>query len=125
MGVETHEDTWLRQVIIRQVTEKDLPGLEWEGEYAHYRNLYADAYQRALQGRSVLWVADLPGTGLIGQVFIQLICDRPELANGRDRAYLYGFRVRETYRGQGLGTSWSIRSLWAPRRPTPPPSTLL
>ncbi|HZW02367.1 MAG TPA: GNAT family N-acetyltransferase, partial [Anaerolineaceae bacterium] len=40
----------------------------------------------------------------IGQVFIQLICDRPELADGHRRAYLYSFRIRETYQNQGLGT---------------------
>lgn len=95
---------WLDQVIIRQVTQADLPGMEWDGEYAHFRRVYAEAYQRMQRGYTVLWVADLPGTGLIGQVFIQLVCDRPELADGYERAYLYSFRVREAYRGQGLGT---------------------
>ena len=53
---------------------------------------------------AVHWVADLPGAGLIGQVFVQLTCDRFELADGRQRAYLYSFRIRPAYRSQGLGT---------------------
>jgi ribosomal protein S18 acetylase RimI-like enzyme len=35
---------------------------------------------------------------------VQLSCDRPELADGRSRAYVYSFRVRRPYRGAGLGT---------------------
>lgn len=100
----TEISTWLFQVQIRVVQEQDLPGLEWDGEYTHFRRLYADAFERARLGRSVLWIAELPGKGVIGQVFIQLICDRPELADGIQRAYLYAFRVRREYRSQGLGT---------------------
>ena len=95
---------WLRNVIIRNLVSADLPGLEWEGEFTHFRRVYAEAYQRALRGLSVLWVADLPSTGIIGQVFIQLICDRLELADGQQRAYLYSFRVRQAYRSSGLGS---------------------
>jgi ribosomal protein S18 acetylase RimI-like enzyme len=95
--------SWLSMVTIRTVQVTDLPGLEWDGQYVHYRRVYADAFERAQTGRSVLWIADLPEHGIIGQVFIQLICDRPELANGEDRAYLYAFRVRPEFRSQGLG----------------------
>ncbi|HEY3343638.1 MAG TPA: GNAT family N-acetyltransferase [Anaerolineaceae bacterium] len=95
--------SWLSMVTIRTVQAADLPGLEWDGQYVHYRRVYADAFERAQTGRSVLWIADLPHVGIIGQVFIQLICDRPELANGADRAYLYAFRVRPEFRSQGLG----------------------
>ena len=96
--------TWLDKVKIRHVQQEDLPALEWEGEYAHFRRLYADAYARASHGRSILWVADLPEAGIIGQVFVQLSADRLELADGKQRAYLYSFRVRPEYRSQGLGT---------------------
>jgi ribosomal protein S18 acetylase RimI-like enzyme len=92
------------QVIVRRVVQDDLPKMEWEGEYTHFRRVYADAYQRMLRGFSILWVAELPGTGLIGQVFIQLTCDRHELADGVGRAYLYSFRVRPEYRGLGIGS---------------------
>jgi len=101
-STHTHE-AWLSRVVIRHIREADLPALEWDGEFTHYRRLYAEAYRRALTGLSVLWLAELPGTGLLGQVFVQLTCDRPELCNGIDRAYLYAFRVREAYRSMGVG----------------------
>jgi len=101
---KTPEAFWLNQVIVRPVIDADLHRMEWDGEYAHFRRVYAEAYQRMQRGYTVLWVADLPGTGLVGQVFIQLVCDRPELADGSERAYLYSFRVRSQLRGQGLGT---------------------
>ncbi len=95
---------WLPRVVIRLLQKKDLPQLEWDGEYTHFRRVYAEAYERMQAGMSVLWVAELAGAGIIGQVFIQLTCDRPELADGSTRAYLYSFRVRAPYRGGGLGT---------------------
>jgi len=102
--VETIEGNWLSQTTIRKVTEADLPGLEWDGEFSHFRRVFAEAYQRMQRGYSVLWIAELPGTGIVGQVFIQLSCDRPELADGIERAYLYSFRVRKEYRNHGLGS---------------------
>ena len=104
METDVQIDDWLKQVVIRKLNERDLPALEWDGEYTHFRRVYADAYRRQVRGVSVLWVADLPKAGIIGQVFIQLICDRKELADGFRRAYLYSFRVRDPYRNQGLGT---------------------
>ena len=95
---------WLHRVRIRNMQESDLPGLEWDGEYTHFRKLYADAYARMQKKLAVHWVADLPGEGLIGQVFVQLTCDRPELADGYQRAYLYSFRIRPAYRNHGLGS---------------------
>lgn len=101
---KTLQPDWLDQVVIRQATRADLPALEWEGELTHFRKVFADAYRRSEQGLGLIWVAVLPSAGLVGQVFIQMICDRHELADGRQRAYLYSFRVRPDYRGQGLGT---------------------
>ena len=92
------------QILIRELEARDLPGLEWEGQFTHYRHLYADAYKRAQQNLSVLWVAEDQNHRLIGQVFIQLICDRHDLADGVMRAYLYGFRTRPEVRSQGVGT---------------------
>lgn len=100
-----HNTIGIFNIVIRQVEEKDLPGLEWDGEYKHFRRVYADAYKRSQRGLSVLWVAEQQETGkIIGQVFVQLTCDRPELANGVDRAYLYSFRVRSFFRGKGIGS---------------------
>jgi ribosomal protein S18 acetylase RimI-like enzyme len=44
------------------------------------------------------------GSGLIGQCFVSLKGNRPELADGLTRAYIYGFRVQPKYRNQGIGT---------------------
>ena len=105
---------WLNDVKIRLLKEADLPALEWEGEFTHFRRVYADAFERARTGRSVLWVADFSApsilsishqvNGIVGQLFVQLTCDRPELADGIHKGYIYAFRVRPYFRGGGLGT---------------------
>lgn len=92
------------QIVIRQVTHDDLPALEWEGQYKHFRRLFKYAFQRAREGKAVLWIAELPGEGLIGQIFVQLVTHRRDLADGKARAYIYAFRVRPEHRGEGLGT---------------------
>jgi len=91
------------QLVVRQVTQKDLPALEWDGEYRHFRRLYRDIFQNAREGKAVLWVGDLENEGVIGQVFVQLDSARKELADGISRAYIYGFRVRSNYRRLGVG----------------------
>jgi len=78
--------------------------MEWDGEFRHFRRVYLDAYQRMQRGQSILWVAALPTKQLVGQVFIQFFCDRPELADGISRAYLYSFRIRKPFRSQGFGS---------------------
>ncbi len=90
-------------VVIRTITQNDLLSLEWEGEYRHFRRLYTEIYQSASRGKAVMWVAELPGKGIIGQLFVQLISARHELADGKERAYIYGFRIKPDYRRQGLG----------------------
>jgi ribosomal protein S18 acetylase RimI-like enzyme len=95
---------WLDQVEIRLANQDDLAGLEWDGEYKHFRRIYADAFHRMVQGLSLIWIAEIEPVGIIGQVFIQLVCDRAELADGEKRAYLYSFRVRPNYQDRGLGT---------------------
>ncbi len=106
--------SWINLVKIRPLVQTDLQALEWEGEFSHFRKIYADAYERAKSGRSVLWVAEIDpqimgqspqkNGRVVGQLFVQLTCDRPDLANGTTRAYIYAFRVRPVYRGSGLGT---------------------
>jgi ribosomal protein S18 acetylase RimI-like enzyme len=95
---------FLDRVVIRHLAKKDLRALEWEGEFTHFRRLYGESYKRMLRGDTIMWVAELPDSGIIGQVFIQLNCGRPELANGIDRAYLYSFRIRPSFRNLGLGS---------------------
>jgi ribosomal protein S18 acetylase RimI-like enzyme len=98
------EKLHLSKIIIRQVRREDLPDLEWEGEYTHFRRLYAEAFRRAEAGESILWVAELQNKGLIGQLFVHLDSQRRELADGETRAYVYGFRVRPAFRRKGIGS---------------------
>lgn len=102
---DNQEPDWISRIQIRPIQEADLPGLEWDGEYRHFRRLYAEIFDSSQRGRSLMWVVDLEGTGIIGQLFVQLNSARTELANGMTRAYIYGFRIRPLYRGNGLGTS--------------------
>jgi len=95
---------WVQDVVIREASSEDISDMEWEGELTHFRNLYADAFRRAQRKLTIIWLAYLEQNRLTGQVMIQLNCERPELADGKARAYLYGFRIRPEYRSQGLGT---------------------
>ncbi len=97
-------ENWPAQAAIRSLQRSDLQSLEWDGQYSHFRRVYAEAYERMMRGLTVIWVADLPLYGLIAQVFIQLNCQRPELADGGLRAYLYSFRVKPDFQSAGLGT---------------------
>jgi ribosomal protein S18 acetylase RimI-like enzyme len=115
MGLDEHKKTWrarqvppvepvwLSKVEVRLLVRQDLPALEWDGEYAHYRRLYRDIYRAFCKGTVLMWVADLHDVGIIGQVFVHLKSARRELADGITRAYVYGFRVRSPYRGFGIG----------------------
>lgn len=89
---------------VRLALREDLPALEWEGEFIHFRNLYADTFRRMELGHSLMWVADMPAVGLIGQLFVSLSSTRSELSDGKNRAYIYGFRVRPLYRNKGVGS---------------------
>lgn len=95
---------WKDRILIRLAGSQDLAALEWEGEFAHFRRLYQEIYQSACRGKALMWVADLPEEQIIGQVFVQLDSSRNELANGKNRAYVYGFRVKPAYQGAGIGT---------------------
>lgn len=94
----------MNPVFIRQANLEDLPKLEWDGEYSHFRRLYTDTYTMSEQGNAVIWIAEANGDGLVGQCFVSLKGSRPELADGKVRAYIYGFRVKPQFRNQGIGT---------------------
>jgi ribosomal protein S18 acetylase RimI-like enzyme len=98
----------IHQAVIRQVRRDDLLALEWEGEYTHFRRLYTEAYRRAESGGSILWVAEIPGNGLVGQLFVHLDSQHRDLANGETRAYIYGFRMRPAYRSKGIGSQMLV-----------------
>lgn len=90
-------------ITIRPMVKADLPALEWEGEYQHFRNLFADVYEKIQAGISRAWVVVNEENYMIGQVFLQLRSDRLELADGWNRGYLYSLRIRPEYRNKGIG----------------------
>lgn len=92
-------------ITFRQAMLADLPGLEWEGQYRHFRRLYIDTYNRVISGSAIMWIAVVPNGKIIGQMFIQMRSTNTELADGCDRAYMFGFRMREEYRSSGIGSS--------------------
>ena len=91
-------------IIIRPLQRTDLPALEWDGEYLHFRNVFADVYKKVEKGAVKAWVAVSREGRMIGQVFLQLSSDRRELADGWNRAYLYSLRVRQSWQNQGIGS---------------------
>lgn len=98
------DDDLTSRIRLRIATDADLPALEWNGEYSHFRQLYRDIYLSARKGEALLWVAELIGDGIIGQLFVQLTSTRNELADGVHRAYIYGFRIKTEFRRLGIGS---------------------
>lgn len=92
------------EVKIRFMQESDLPALEWDGEFTHFRLIYESVYRRMKRGSAMAWVAEDANNKIVGQVFLQLDCDRPELADGWSRAYLFSFRIKPEYRNREIGT---------------------
>lgn len=106
MSIADHpaQAPWLAEAGIRQLTESDLPALEWDGAFTHFRRVYARAYERACRGQAVLWVAARPGL-MLGQLFVLLTSETdPQVADGRRRAFIHSFRVRPEFRRRGLGS---------------------
>jgi len=97
--------SWLDEVLIRPLIPSDLPALEWEGAYTHFRRVYARALDRAECGQAALWVAQGELGALLGQIFVLLNSEFDRrLADGRRRAFIHSFRVRPEFRRRGLGT---------------------
>lgn len=90
-------------VLIREAQESDLPALEWEGEFRHFRDVYHHAFEETRSGRRVMLVAEA-ASRIVGQLFIQLDFPPKRGSETRATAYLYSFRVRPEYRQQGIGT---------------------
>jgi ribosomal protein S18 acetylase RimI-like enzyme len=84
---------------IRPVREGDLPALEWDGVYRHYRRVYRQTFDDVRKGRRLMLLAVTEGE-VIGQVFVQL--QGGGFAGGK-RGYVYAFRVKPDWRRRGVG----------------------
>lgn len=91
------------RVVIRPLREEDLPRLEWDGVYEHYRKVFRQSFDDAERGQRILLVA-VAGEEMVGQVFVQLTSSETRYADGAVRGYLYALRVRPPWQGLGLGT---------------------
>jgi ribosomal protein S18 acetylase RimI-like enzyme len=90
---------------IRPVEERDLPELEWDGAYIHFRRLFRQAYEDMRIGTRQLLMMEHKTTGeMIGQVFIQWTSSDPRYADGAKRGYLYALRIKPAFQNRGLGT---------------------
>jgi ribosomal protein S18 acetylase RimI-like enzyme len=87
---------------IRPATEGDLAALEWEGEFRRFRRLYRAAFEDSRRGERALLVAEV-GRRVVGQIFVQF--EGTLVGDPDTTGYLYAFRVRPSYRNQGIGSA--------------------
>ena len=91
-------------ILVRPAHESDLPAMEWEGQYTHFRQLYADHFAASRLGTTLIYIAETLESKMVGQIFLQLYARNTELADGLHRAYLFSFRIKPEYRSQGIGS---------------------
>ena len=89
-------------VHVREATEKDLPALEWGGEFSRFRLVYQRAMKEANRGRQTLLVAEC-GDNIVGQLFILFNTVHADPRPVPYTGYLYSFRVKPPFRNQGIG----------------------
>lgn len=91
-------------LVIRPVTEADLPALEWGGEFQKYRRMYNRIFKDTLTGRTLMWMIESPAGEMVGQTFVMLVSSERDAADGIMRAYVFAFRVKPAWRNHGVGT---------------------
>ncbi len=89
---------------IRQAVTADLPALEWDGAFQHYRRMYASIYQNTQSGTALMWVVETAELEIIGQAFVMLVSTEKSAADGKNRAYVFAFRVKPSWRDSGVGS---------------------
>lgn len=88
-------------VTLRLANAKDLPKLEWYGQYRHFRSMFQRTFREQEAGHRLMLLADMNNFP-IGHIFIQLRTNTG--SSDRQQAYFYSFRVMEMFRRQGIGT---------------------
>lgn len=90
-------------VVIRPADLADLEGLEWFGQYAHYRRLFRETWHDQQRGLRLMLIADF-NRFPVGQIFLQLQSSRPT-PDQTTRIYFYALRVLEPFQRMGIGTA--------------------
>lgn len=88
---------------IRVATLSDVSKLEWNGQFAHFRNLFRRAFLEQKRGNRLMLVMDFNGYP-IARLFIQFDSPTSSIADGKRRGYIYSFTVMEPFRNLGIGT---------------------
>lgn len=102
--VLAHQHFDFSNLVIRQVKKEDLTCLEWDGEYLKFRRMYASIFRDSLLGKTLMWIIEVPPGEVIGQAFVMLWGGGKGLADGKDHAYLFSFRVKSEWRNFGIGS---------------------
>ncbi|HMN14298.1 MAG TPA: GNAT family N-acetyltransferase [Bellilinea sp.] len=105
----------IEKVKIRLAREYDLAAMEWNGEFSKFRKIYARCFEQMKKLRGLIWVAEYQPYGIIGQALVNFTGQRTDWADGKNRAYLHGFRVKPQFRHAGIG-SLLLRTLEADLR---------
>lgn len=96
--------TWLDSVMVRKMREEDLPLIEWDGEYERYRKVYREVYRNQLNGLTTALIAESPGDGIIGQIFLTAKSANPIYSPKEPYLFISSFRIKEPFRNRGLGS---------------------
>ncbi len=90
-------------VTIRTARARDIPLLEWHGEFWHLRGTFDRTFREQVRARKLILIADA-GSYPVGRAFLHFARGHPLLADGHSRAYLYSLHILEAFRGHGIGT---------------------
>ena len=91
-------------MLIRKASGEEMLRL-WGYESYDAASFTARFYCRNISsGNAVFWTLD-NGAELVGELYVFLDLEDKDFADGKNTAYLCAFRVKEGYRGQGLGSS--------------------
>mgnify|MGYP000982646994 CR=1 FL=1 len=100
----SHPHVDFSHLIIRKVKNEDLSFLEWDGEFLKFRRMYASIYRDSLLGKTLMWLVELLPGEIIGQAFVMLWGGGKGLADGKEHAYMFSFRVKPQWRNFGIGS---------------------
>ena len=90
-------------MIIRKATAREMLGLWGYKNIDEAPNTAKFFYNNISSGNAVFWTADNEGE-LIGELYVFLDLDDKDFADGKGKVYLCAYRIRNDYRGQGIGS---------------------